>query len=70
MGCNTSQEQKNAVADSGEDVNDETAQQNDSNARAKSGKSAKSEKLTNGHADNNGSESKEEGESHLKWIKE
>lgn len=73
MGCNTSQEQKTAVADDGIDVdakNEKTeTQANNKSARNsaksdKSAKSAKNSKLTNGHADN-ADDTKSEGKFHL-----
>lgn len=69
MGCNTSQEQKSAVADENGDVNvnGETVESNDKHKSASSSvengtSSANSEKLTNGHADSS-TISKSEGNS-------
>lgn len=56
MGCNTSQEQKNAVAENGDvdgvnETNGDKKSARNSAKSEKSSKSAKSAKLTNGHAE-------------------
>lgn len=70
MGCNTSQEQKSAVADSNGDIdtNNDTSKTARNSAKSdKSAKSAKSEKLTNGH-DSKSNADKDEGKSMIVWI--
>lgn len=70
MGCNTSQEQKSAVAENNGDIdaNNETNKTARNSAKSdKSSKSAKSEKLTNGH-DNKSDDSKSEGMSELVFL--
>lgn len=65
MGCNTSQEQKSAVADSNGDIdaNNDTSKAARNSAKSdKSAKSAKSDKLTNGH-DSKSTADKDEGKS-------
>lgn len=57
MGCNTSQEQKNAVPENGDvdaanETNDDKKSARNSAKSEKSSKSAKSAKLTNGHTEN------------------
>lgn len=57
MGCNTSQEQKNAIAENGDvdaanETNDDKKSARNSAKSEKSSKSAKSAKLTNGHTEN------------------
>lgn len=67
MGCNTSQEQKSAVAESNGDIdkNTETNETPRNSAKSvkasKSAKSAKSEKLTNGHDNEAADDQKDEG---------
>lgn len=77
MGCNTSQEQKSAVAEENGDVNvngelvDATKTNKSATNSAKNGKnSAHSEAITNGHLEN-GTGAKDEGnfDSNLKRYK-